>query len=50
MSTASEHAHLEAAMEAAAAEGGTGIEDVELPPLGGAVPNPPAAAAAAPAR
>jgi len=61
MSTASEAAHLEAAMEAAAAsaaaEGGGGMEmemameDVELPPLGGAEPNPPppaAAAAAAP--
>ena len=69
MSTASEAAHLEAAMEAAAAsgaaEGGGGggremasMEDVELPPLGGAEPNPnpnpnpnppaaPAAAAAA---
>ena len=69
MSTASEAAHLEAAMEAAAAsgaaEGGGGgggmemasMEDVELPPLGGAEPNPnpnppaaPAAAAAAPVR
>ena len=62
MSTASEAAHLEAAMEAAAAsaaEGGGGMEmemameDVELPPLGGAEPNPPppapAAAAAPPA-
>ena len=51
MSTASEAAHLEAAMEAAAASAaeGTAMEDVELPPLGGAEPNPNPPAAAAPA-